>query len=480
MRFALLAAVLSTWVPSAAAQSIGKELGASIRARLENHWDMARKIWGWAEPGYQEKRSAALLAEALEKAGFQVERGVAKIPTAFVATIGSGRPVVGIMGEYDALPGLSQDAVPFRKVRPETLYGHGCGHHLFGVASLSAALALGDQIKAGTIKGTLKFFGCPAEEGGAARVFMVREGVFKGCDVMLHWHPASRNLAGGRSNLARIAAKFRYHGAAAHAAGSPEKGRSALDAVELCNHAAQLLREHVPETTRIHHVITDGGGGAPNVVPEFAEVYYYVRHPQSETVRKVYQRLLKCAQGAALATETKLEVIYLGGTVELLPNDVLSGLAGKHLRRLCDLRYDEEERRFALRLQESLLDRPPLEQVGEVVEVTRDGKGSTDVSDVSWVVPTGGFAASCWVPGTPAHSWQAVACGGTTIGRKGMVLAARVLAATAADLFADPKLIVAAQAEHRSRREGRPYRNLLEPGQPPPLNYRDPPRGIVR
>jgi aminobenzoyl-glutamate utilization protein B len=469
-----LVAVLLALPGRAAAQKAA--LDASIQARAEASWAMARDIWGWAEPGYQEKRSAALLADTLEKAGFKVERGVAKIPTAFVATLGSGKPVVGIMGEYDALPGLAQQAVPFRQPRPGNGYGHGCGHHLFGVASLSACLALGEQLRAGKIQGTLRFYGCPAEEGGSARVFMVRAGLFKDCDVVLHWHPSSRNAASARSNLARIAVKFRFHGTSAHAAAAPEKGRSALAAVELTNHAAQLLREHTPDFTRIHHVVTDGGG-APNVVPDFAEVFYYVRHPQAEVARKVYERLVKCAQGGALATETKLEVIYLGGTVQLLPNATLADLARANLRRLNDLKYDAEERQFALRLQETLPERVSLESVATVEEGPgADGKGSTDVSDVSWVVPAGGFTVACWVPGTPAHSWQATAAGGMSIGRKGLQLAARVLAATAWDLFHDAKLLAAARAEFRQRLAGRRYQSLLLPGQEAPLDYRDPPR----
>jgi aminobenzoyl-glutamate utilization protein B len=377
------------------------------------------------------------------------------------------------------LPGLSQEAVPFRKIRPATTSGHGCGHHLFGVASLTACLALADEIKAGNIRGTLRYYGCPAEEGGSARAFMVRAGLFKDCDVVLHWHPSSSNLAGYRSNLARIAVKFRFHGQSAHAGGSPDKGRSALDAVELTNHAAQLLREHVPDFTRIHHVITDGGG-APNVVPEFAEVFYYVRHPDAVMARKVYDRLVKCAQAGALATECRLEVVYLGGTVQIVPNDALAALALKHLKKHNDLAYDDTEKQFALRLQETFADKAPLESIRDVHEGSaRDNKGSTDVSDVSWVVPTGGFGTACWVPGTPGHSWQAVACGGTTIGKKGMLLASRVLTGMAWDLYHDDKLIAAARTEYRQRLTGRTYQPLILPDQKPPLDYRDPPRKTV-
>jgi len=475
MKWLTTAALLLLAVPGTV-RAQKDALTQSINARADASWDMALKIWGWAETGYQEKQSAALLAGALEKAGFTVERGVAKIPTAFTATIGSGKPVIGILGEYDSLPGMSQEAVPFRQPRIDGSHGHACGHHLFGVASASAAVALAEQIKAGKIKGTLRYYGCPAEEGGAAKVWMTRAGLFNDCDIVLHWHPGSFNTVGDQTCLSRIAVKFRFHGVAAHASGSPEKGRSALDAVELTNHAAQLLREHTPDFTRIHHIIT-AGGGAANVVPDLAEVFYYIRHPKSEVVSKLYPRLVKCAQAGALATETKLEIIYLGGTMELLPNAPLARVIKGNLTRLNDLSYNEEESKFAARLQSTLTDPPPLSVLRQVSDVSGVvGKGSTDVGDVSWVVPTGGFSTSCWVPGTPGHSWQAVACGGTTIGRKGMQLAARTLAATAWDLYHDPKLIAEAKADHQRRLAGRKYQAMLEPNQEPPLDYRDPPR----
>jgi aminobenzoyl-glutamate utilization protein B len=452
-----------------------EQLLESIKARSDASWDMARKIWGWAEPGYQEKRSSALLADALEAGGLKVDRGVAKIPTAFTATIGSGKPIIGVLGEFDALPGLSQEAVPFRQGRNGSSYGHGCGHHLFGVASASACLALADQIKAGKLKGTLRYYGCPAEEGGGAKVFMVRDGLFNDCDVVLHWHPGSRNAAGDSSCLARIAVKFRFHGTSAHASGSPEKGRSALAAVELTNHAAQLLREHTPDFTRIHHTITDGGG-APNVVPDFAEVYYYIRHPRAEVVSQLYPRLRKCAEAGAHATETKLETVYLGGTMELIPNNTLAQVARANLTRLNDLRYTDEERTFTARIQETLMDKLPFDMIAKVEDSSgKIGLGSTDVGDVSWVVPTTGFNTCCWVPGTPAHSWQAVAAGGMSIGRQGMDLAAQVLAAAAWDLFENPQFVAAAKAEHARRLAGSKYQSLLEPNQSPPLDYRDPP-----
>jgi aminobenzoyl-glutamate utilization protein B len=450
-------------------------LDDSIRARADASWEQARKIWEWAEVGYHETRSAALLADSLEAAGFRVERGVAGIPTAFIATVGSGKPVIAVLGEYDALPGLAQESVPERKARPGNAAGHGCGHHLFGVASASASIAIAERLKIGALHGTLRFYGCPAEEGGSAKAFMVRAGRFNDCDAVLHWHPASTNSAGDEASQARIAAKFRFRGKSAHAAGAPEQGRSALDAVELTNHAAELLREHTPDFTRIHHVIT-AGGSAPNVVPDFAETFFYIRHPQSDVIRKLYPRLLKCAQAGALATETDLETEYLGGIVEILPNETLGALVRANLVRSNDLEYNEAELAFAVKIRETLDEPLALRSLKSVANHKGQvGKGSTDVGDVSWVAPTAGFSTACWVPGTSAHSWQAVAAGGTSIGRKGMILAARVLAATASDLFRNPKSLEIARAEHRQRLAGRRYQSLLGENQKPPLDYRDTP-----
>jgi aminobenzoyl-glutamate utilization protein B len=459
--------------------ALKNEAVASSQKRSETAWILAQKIWDLAEPGYLEKQSSNLLADLLEKDGFVVKRGVAGIPTAFTATIGSGKPVIAILGEYDALPELSQEALPYRKPRllangtEGNGYGQACGHHLFGVASATAAQAVGDLIKKGGLKGTVRFYSCPAEEGGAAKAFMVREGLFKDVDVALHWHPGNRNAAGDPSCLARIAAKFRFHGQAAHAAGSPEKGRSALDGLLLTIHAVELMREHTPDGTRLHHTITSGGGAA-NVVPEFAEGFFYVRHPKGEVVSTLWPRLLKCAQAGALATETRLEVVPLGGTLELLPNNTLAQVTRKNLKALNNLEYSKEETAFALRIRETFPDKaPPLETIREVVDTSgKTTMGSTDVGDVSWVVPTTGFYAATWVPGTPGHSWQAVACGGTTIGKKGMVLASRVLAASAVDLMTQPEIVERAKAEQKQRLSGSLYAPLLDKDQKPTLDYR--------
>lgn len=447
-------------------------LSTSIHGREADSWKIATRIWQLAEPGYQEVESSKLLADWLEAAGFKVERGVAEIPTAFTATYGTEAPVIAILGEYDALPGLSQDAVPYRQLRDGVTCGHACGHHLFGTASASAAMAIAEQIKAGTIKGTVRFYGCPAEEGGSGKVFMSQAGLFKDCAAVLHWHPSSENSAGDRSALARMAVKFRFHGKSTHAAGSPEKGRSAVDALELTAHASELLREHTPDFTRIHHVITSGGK-APNVVPEFAEIYYYVRHPDGDVVQDVYRRLLLCAQGAALATETKLDIKFEGGTREILPNNALAQIALKNLRELNDLSYTPAEAEFALKIQETCDEKPSLDTIKTVVDRSgQTGKGSTDVGDISWLVPTTGFSTSCWAPGTPGHSWQVIAGSGTTIGKKGMQLAARVLAVTAWDLYTNPGRLLEAQAEHERRLGQRKYQSLMQPGQKAPLDYR--------
>ena len=471
IRLASLVALMLFTVQTAQAQK--QTMVDRIQQRESTTWDWASRIWNLSEPGYQEVESARLLADALEAAGFHVERGVAEIPTAFTATFGSGSPLIAILGEYDALPGLSQQAVPEQLPRAGATYGHACGHHLFGAASASAAIAIAEQIQNGKLQGTVRFYGCPAEEGGSGKTFMVRAGLFDDCDAALHWHPASKNTAGDSSCLSRAAVKFRFIGRSAHAAGAPEQGRSALDAVELACHASELLREHTPDFTRIHHVIVSGGA-APNVVPDSAEVFFYLRHPKAEIVRELYPRLLKCAQAGALATETKLEERYLGGTMELLPNNRLADVALANLREFNQLKYDNQQREFAQRIQQTLTKPLPLDIISEVFDTSGEvGKGSTDVGDVSWVIPTAGFTTACFVPGTTSHSWQAVAASGMSIGKQGMQLAAQTMAASVWDLMTQPEILVEAKQEHARRREGRKYEPLLLPEQQPPLDYRN-------
>ena len=460
---------------SGVARAEKKALFESINRRDAAVWKVAHDIWTFAEPGYQESKSSAALSEMLKAAGFTIKSEIGGIPTAFTATVGQGKPVIGILGEFDALPGLSQQAVPYRDPVKEGGYGHGCGHHLFGAASVSAAIAIAEQVKAGTINGTVCFYGCPAEEGGSGKVFMAQAGAFKDCDAVLHWHPSHENSAGDRSTLARMAVKFRFHGKAAHAAAAPEQGRSALDAIALTNYAAELMREHTPDQSRIHHVIT-AGGRAPNIVPDFAEVYYYIRHPDGDVVRQLYERLVLCAKAGALATETRLEIRFEGGIREILPNNALSQVTLQNLNEICDLEYDSAETEFALKLQATLNSPAPLDSIHKIEDRSGTiGKGSTDVGDVSWLVPTTGFTAACWVPGTPAHSWQAVAAGGSSIGRKGLNLAARVLAASAWDFFTQPSLLREGKREHDRRVGERAYQSLMVKGQKPSLDYRNPP-----
>lgn len=469
--------VLCVWI-LLALPAFGQKaaLDKSVLALENDAWEVALQLWKLAEPGFQETKSAKLLADTMDAAGFDVRRGLGDMPTAFTATYGSGKPVIGIMGEFDALPGLSQKAVPHKQAFEGNTYGQACGHHLFGSASAFAAIAIAEQIKAGNMPGTIRFYGTPAEEGGHGKTFMVRDGLFEDCDAVLHWHPGGRNAYGDPTCNAVIGVKFRFYGESAHAAAAPEEGRSALDAVEITNHAAQLLREHTPEESRIHHVIT-AGGNAPNIVPNFAEVFFYVRNPDPDILRGLYDRLVKCAEAGALATETRLEIDFIGGTYPLLPNDTLSQVTRKNFEQLLDLKYTDTELKFVEEIQKTLSNPLELSSLNEIKDNTGNvTKGSTDVGDVSYVVPTTGFSTMCWAPGTPAHSWQATAGGGHSIGKKGMMLAARILAANAWDIAHSPDTLEAAKAEFNKRLDGVEYRALLEPGQKPPLDYRDPPK----
>ncbi|MFM9961627.1 MAG: amidohydrolase [Planctomycetaceae bacterium] len=474
-RIAIVAMLVSLLGLTAKSADESRPLLDRIDAQRPKYVEIASRIWRWAEVGYREVQSSSLLADELEAAGFEVRRGVADIPTAFVAEFGSGKPVIGILAEYDALPGMEQDAVPAKQPLKSNKAGHACGHHLFGTASTWSAITVKEEMATKRIKGTLRLYGCPAEEGGSGKVFMVRAGLFQDCDVVLHWHPGSENRAGLETNLANISGKFRFRGKAAHAAGAPHLARSALDAVMLFAHAVDLLREHVPQETRLHYVITNGGN-APNIVPDFAEVYMYARHPDPKTLDGIWSRIEKCADGGALATETTRSLELVGNTANMLPNDSLAKLLDKHLRAIGGVTYSAAEIDFAEKLRPSLL-RPELPPLTEAAKVQTGSErqlyGSTDVGDVSWAVPTGGFSTACVFPGVPMHSWQAVACGGTTVGHKGMVIAAKTLALATLELFNDPQQVAAARESFEKRRAGKSYQTRFPKEQRPALNYRD-------
>ncbi len=464
--------------PSAPAISPVDLLKSDAEQDIQSQYDLYKKtalqIWGFAEVGYKEVKSSALLQTLLSDQGFTVQAGVADEPTAFVATYGSGKPVIGILGEFDALPGLSQQAVP-EKISAGKDAGHGCGHHLFGTASVAAGIELKKLIDQKKLTGTIKVFGCPAEEGGSGKVYMVRAGLFNDVDVVIHWHPGSENGVTMTSALANKSAKFRFYGISAHAAGAPDKGRSALDGVEAMDHMVNMMREHIPQETRIHYVITSGGK-APNVVPDFAEVYYYVRHPKRDQVKSIFDRVVKCAEGAAMGTGTQVHYEIIGGTHDLLLNRTLAEAMQKNLEKVGGVKYNDDETAFAKNIQSSFLSPPPAIETSSMIKpikVEEDaGGGSTDVGDVSYAVPTVGMRACTWAPGTPAHSWQAVACGGTEIGTKGMMVAAKTMTMTAIDLFTDPILVQKAKEEYKKDLGDYKYEALLG-DRKPALNYRD-------
>ncbi len=438
---------------TATAQKNTKEVLKKLDGKTEAYSEIAQTIWEWAEMGYQEEKSSALLQQTLSENGFTIKKGVAGIPTAFIAEYGSGAPIIAVLGEYDALPGLSQERMAEKKSAGKAA-GHACGHHLFGTASTAAAIAVKDWMTATGTKGTLRFYGTPAEEGGSGKVYMVREGLFDDVDVALHWHPGAQNAASAGAALANKSAKFRFYGVSAHAAAAPDKGRSALDGVEAMNNMVNMMREHVPEKARIHYVITQGGK-APNVVPDFAEVYYYARHEKRDVVIDIFDRMVKAAEGAALGTGTTMDYEMIGGTHELLPNLTLQKLMHDNLTKVGGVTYTPEEKEFADKIAKTLgYEEANVAMASDIQPYKTEAKpfGSTDVGDVSFTVPTVGMGSATWVPGTPAHSWQAVAAGGTGIGNKGMMVAAKTITLTAIDLLKDPKIVKAAKQEFLERR----------------------------
>lgn len=446
---------------------------ALVEARNADTARVARQIWEWAEVGYKEEKSSTLLASELQKAGFKVTKGVAGIPTAFTAEWGTSGPVIGVLGEYDALPGISQDAVAARDPIEGKAAAHACGHNLFGAGSVTAAIAIKQWLQATGTPGRIRFYGTPAEEGGSGKVYMVREGLFNDVDFAIHWHPGDENSAAAETTLANRSAKFRFKGKAAHAAGAPEQGRSALDGVEAMNMMVNMMREHTTMDSRIHYVITEGGS-APNVVPDAAEVFYYVRHSRTDEVDAMWTRLEAAAKGAAMGTGTEVSWEVIHGNNPLLVNEAMAKAMDGKLRQLGGLSLTAEETAFATEIGKTLAKAKPVESAGTIAPYGKTlGYGSTDVGDVSWATPTVGLGTATWAPGTPAHSWQSAAASGTSLGFKGAQLAAKAMTLMAIQLYTDPALRTAARAEFdASRGPGYRYKSLLG-DRKPPLDYRN-------
>ncbi len=437
--------------------------------------DVSRKIWEWAEVGYKENQSSELLATSLEAEGFTVERGVAGIPTAFVAKWRQGDgPTIAILGEFDALPGINQDAVPDRSPIEGKGAGHACGHNLFGAGSLTAAISVKEWLERTGTPGEIRFYGTPAEEGGSGKVYMVRAGLFDDVDITIHWHADDENSAAARTSLANRSAKFRFSGLSAHAAGAPHKARSALDGVEAMNMMANMMHEHMPQDARMHYVITQGGL-APNVVPDFAEVFYYVRHPDPVEVEAIWGRLEDAATGAALGTGTKVDWEIIHGNNPLLVNEPLAKMMDEKLRLVGGVTYTPAEQAFARGIYASFDN--PTEEIGDQETIGEYdltlGYGSTDVGDVSYATPTVGVRTATWVPGTSSHSWQAVAASGMSIGVKGAQVAAKAMTLAAVELYENEALRNEARAAFdEARGPDYKYKSLLG-DRDPPLDYRD-------
>jgi len=436
---------------------------------------MARDIWDNPELGYLEFKTSARMIAELRKAGFTVTTGVAGIPTAFIATSGSGGPVIGIIAEMDALPGKSQAVVPRQQEIAGRQNNHACGHNLFAAGSVAAAIAVKDWLQRTHHAGTVRLYGAPAEEGGAGKVYLVRAGLFRDVDAVLHWHPAMINAAINATDNAVISAKFRFHGIASHAATSPEHGRSALEGVEAMDAMVNMMRQHIGQDARISYIITHGGS-APNVVPDFAEVYYYVREVSVTALKALWARVLKTAAGAAMGTETTFDYEIIHGTYNNLPNTALERIMDSNLRKRAGsvIRWTPDERNFAQQIYKTIHDQwLPLGSEAEVAPFQdRFSPGSSDVGDISWNVPTAGLVTTSWVPSTDAHTWQVTAVGRMGIGFKGMHLASQVIAMTAVDLFLNPATLKAAKQEIVQRRGPHFVYQPLIGNRRPPLDYR--------
>ena len=457
-------------LPAPAASTSTKETAiASIEAQSAALIELSDRIWRYAETAFRETRSARALADHAESHGFAVERGVAGMPTAFLATYGSGSPVIGIMGEYDALPGISQKAQPTKDAYEEGAAGHGCGHNLFGAASLGAAIAIKELIEAGELSGTIRFYGTPAEEAIGGKLYMVREGLFDDVDVALAWHPSYENSADTESSQAMVDFVVEFRGQTAHAASDPWNGRSALDALELFTFALNQMREHVRPTVRMHYTILEGGD-VPNVVPARAKLWCWIRDSKHTSVDELLERARQIAAGAALAAGVEGELRVQAGDYEMLPNMTGARLIHNNMTALGPIPFTEEEHEFARAIQRAT----GVEEVGlkSELEAFNDNPGppeggSTDVADVSWVVPSLHLSVTTSPYKAPWHAWPVVAAGGMSIGHKGMLHAAKALAVTMVDLFQDPDARAAIRTEFEQMTADFTYEGYIADGPPP-------------
>ncbi len=447
----------------------------AVRTNVDRHYnqltDLSDRIWAFEEIAFQETESSTALADYAEQMGFKVTRGVAEIPTAFVAEYGSGSPVIGILGEFDALPGLSQNKVPYKSPLNEGAPGHGCGHNLFGVASLGAAAAIKEQIENGELEGTIRFYGTPAEEKFFGKLWMVREGLFDDVDVVMDWHPSAETKTAVQKGLALIDFQVEFTGQAAHAASDPWNGRSAGDALELYTTGINYYREHVKPTVRIHYHIQTAGE-VVNVVPDYSRIWVRVRDSSREGLIPVYDRLQEMVEGAAIMANVDYNINLISGVHEILVNRTGSAAMQKNLETLGSISYTEEEQDFARKIQEAT-GKPQIGLVSKIepMEETLEHSmgGSTDVGDVSWVVPTIRLRATTAPNGTPWHSWAVVAAGGMSIGHKGMAYAAKALSMTMVDLFTNPELVASVKEEFKEKKGDYVYKGFVPDG-PPPIN----------
>ncbi len=476
MKQVIVSIMFLTFASTISAQRVSKNKQYAIdqAEELSNLTEeLSMQIWQHSELPLTETKSSQLLQSTLSKEGFSLEVGMSDMPTAFVATYGSGKPVIGILAEFDALPGIGNEAVPKKLPREDgTTSGHGCGHNLFGPGSTIAAVALKRTMEAKGIKGTLKLFGTPAEEIGVGKVYMARDGYFDDLDAVIEWHASTKTEVRNVSSIAINNFEVEFFGQSAHAAGDPWNGRSALDALEMMNFGVNLMREHVEPTSRIHYVIKSGGE-APNVVPDYAKVWYFVRDKDRPTVEKNYDRILNIAAGAAQATGTTHKVTLISGVYEYLLNRPMQVVMYNNLKLVGGPEYTPEEQSWGKKLQASA-DKPTVGFDGSIVPLADDylqsmGGPSTDAADVSHIVPTAGLRVTTAPLDVPWHSWATVASHGTYAGVKGAIVASKVLASTGLDLFTDPQILEDAKVEFKRMKNGRVYKTPLTMDQKPPV-----------